>query len=177
MICYLDMDGVLTDFNRGVFEALGIPYAHDHPALMSYEWFSAVGTTRKLVDRLAGESFWAGLNWTPYGHDILNLLETEFGEENIFLLTIPMNNPGSWTGKREWVGKYMAGYVDRLIVTSAPKRLLAKRGRILIDDKESNCYAFIEAGADAIIVPAMWNKLRGWNVVERVKKALELYHG
>jgi hypothetical protein len=43
------------------------------------------------------------------------------------------------------------------MVTTAPKRLLAKPDHVLIDDKDSNVEEFIKDGGRAYMPPQPWN--------------------
>ena len=86
-----------------------------------------------------------------------------------------MLNPGSWPGKVEWVHRYFRTFEKRLIITQAPKSLLAKPDTLLIDDRDKNIEEFIAAGGQAILVPRPWNELHGWagESLQVVRNSLE----
>jgi len=164
---YLDMDEVITDFNAGVCRQINLPYPPK-----TYDFFEDV---RLQVNDFCTTEFWANLDWTPDGHDILRLVTSTFKPEQIYLLTIPMPNPGSYTGKALWVQRHLPEYSKRLIVTPAPKSLFARPDTLLIDDKDENVEGFVKAGGNAILVPRPWNELHGWanETYQVVKNSLE----
>jgi len=56
-----------------------------------------------------------------------------------------------------WVKEHLSRYYKQLIITMAPKHLLAKPDTLLIDDKDENVEGFWDAGGKAILVPRPWN--------------------
>jgi len=170
MIVYLDIDGVLADFRRGVCEEFNRKPDPEDGWLFWENWH---GVTTKDVDAVCDRTFWLNLYWTKDGWDIYTAIRSKF--DNIYLLTTPMPNDESWTGKAQWVEIWLPELYRRLIVTPAPKHLLAKPDTLLIDDKDENIAEFIAAGGHGILVPRPWNKLRGWTneSLQVVKNSLE----
>lgn len=155
---YLDMDGVLVDFHKGVHIVFDQPYNYQHKSLYDYDfWSDWDGISREQINEKCTTSFWQNLNWMHDGHDILRLITTVVKPEQIYLLTTPMPNPESATGKTLWVEKHMPEYKKRLIITQAPKHMFAKSDTLLIDDKTENVDDFIEAGGYGLLVPRPWN--------------------
>jgi 5'(3')-deoxyribonucleotidase len=173
MICYLDMDGVLTNFNKGAFEALGLGYCADHPALRMWDWYTYFGVDFDRFDSVCDDIFWAGLEWMPDGPAILEIVERKFGKKNIYLLTTPMPNVGSESGKAIWVRDNMPDYLDRLIVSRAPKKIFAGPGRVLVDDKTENVEEFQRGGGLVIPIARLWNIWREDCTIEILKRVLE----
>lgn len=173
MIVLLDIDGVLANFNKRAFEALGLPYTYGHPALREWYWYEYFTFSFEEVDSVCTIDFWAGVQWMPDGRDILALVESKF--DDIYLLTTPMPNPGSGTGKILWVNEHLPRYSKRTIITQVPKSLLAGPDRLLIDDKDENVAEFVTAGGQGILVPRHWNELCGWadETLQVVKNSLE----
>ena len=70
MKCFLDMDGVLTDFTTAVHEFHNIPYLPDkYPyPLGEWNWPSLAGnlTAQEFWGGLDGD-FWASLSWSHDG--------------------------------------------------------------------------------------------------------------
>ena len=166
----LDLDGVLVDFRRGVCEAFG----RDDPSDSWTFWENWEGVTFKDVNDCCNESFWANLKWTHEGIDIFKAVFEKYTND-IYLLTTPMPNLGSWTGKAQWVNKYIPVFNKRLIVTPVPKKLFADPDTLLIDDKDESIAEFVAAGGHGILVPRPWNELRGWSgeTLQVVKNSLE----
>jgi len=182
MIVYLDMDGVLVNFREGVFRVFNKP--HDLPKSIAglsnspekwIFWDDWPCITDAEVDSICTSDFWAGLRWTHDGKEILSMLEEKFGKENIFLLTTPMPNPGSGTGKMQWAQRHLPEYSKRLIISSAPKHLFASRDALLIDDKDSNIGGFYGCGGNSILVPRPYNKKHNSPTLPYIKAKLEKY--
>ena len=154
MKIFLDMDGVLIDFFTGVNEIFNIPKPPH-----KYNWFEDYGVSREQLNNVCGMRFFNGLDWMPDGREIEEVVRRKFGSGNIYLITLPMPNSESWTGKVMWVNKHLSLYNKRLIITPTPKSLLAGPDTLLIDDKDENVEEFRAAGGQAILVPRLWNKL------------------
>lgn len=164
MKIYLDLDGVLTDFNGALHKALGLEFDYNNwpytPGLWMY--FDEIPNKIKLhdINSRCHEGFWYNMPWMHDGQEILKMLEARYDPKDIYLLTCPMPNPGSWIGKFKWVRKNMPGYENRLIVTRAPKSLFADMfdgPALLIDDRDKNVEEFREVGGHAVLVPRPWN--------------------
>ena len=135
MIVFLDIDGVLANFGEGTYRAFGIPYNYlgSSPDWFYYqEW----GVSDAEFDSVCDRQFFASLRWMHDGRDILAIAERKFDPVKIHLLTAPMNNPGSPSGKMDWVLRHLPSYKKRLIITQVPKSLFADPDRLLIDDKD-----------------------------------------
>jgi 5'(3')-deoxyribonucleotidase len=178
---FLDMDGVLVDFTKGIHKKLGVPFSHDNwPYKKGPEgrnFNKELGITFNQMSVVCTFDFWATLDWTSDGHDIMRIVTDIFAPEQIVLLTAPMPNPMSASGKAAWVDVNLPHYNKRLIVSSASKQLLARLDRLLIDDNENNYAQWIAAGGKAILVPRHWNSLYNMNndAVLWVKQQLEQY--
>lgn len=174
---YLDMDGVLADFHKGVHNVFDRLYNYLSAYRYDFweDWEEPI--SRNEVNSICNKDFWKNLEWMHDGHDILREVTKYFKIKQIYLLTAPMPNVESATGKWMWVQNHLFEYYKQTIITQAPKYLFAKPGTLLIDDKDSNVEEFVAAGGDAILVPRPWNKLHrdkdcAWFVVamELVKR-------
>ena len=185
MKVFLDMDGVLVDFLDGVHRAFNIPYSTDTHPYEKGKWnmledikrpFCEGNFSFETVNDLCTVGFWRGLNWMHDGHEILAAIVKKFTYSNeISLLTTPMPNFGSWTGKAYWVNKHIPTFNGRLIITQEPKKLFAGPDTLLIDDRDENIEEFEAAGGQGILVPRLWNKLHNWanNTLQVVEQSLE----
>lgn len=156
MKVYLDMDGVLVDFRRGVCEVFGLS---GNPEKWCF-WEDWPNVTSEMVNAICTQEFWRTLNFTHDGQVILygwvGLMQ-KF--DDITLLTMPMPNPGSWSGKYLWVEENMpAKFMNNIIMLQGSKAQLAGPDILLIDDKDENVEKFRAAGGQAILVPRSWNK-------------------
>lgn len=156
---FLDIDGVLADFRKGVHDAFNKPYFYSTLTSKWYFWDDWPDVSSKMVDAICTMEFWIELSWMYDGQDILREVTKYFKPEQVYLLTTPMSNVESPTGKWIWVKNNIPKYYKRTIIAQAPKSLLAKPDCLLIDDKDENVEKFIAAGGDAILVPRPWNKL------------------
>jgi 5'(3')-deoxyribonucleotidase len=175
MKIFLDMDGVLVDFVSGAHRAFNKHY--DHAAPLVWEFFKEWGVSFKEFDAKCDIDFWDLLDWMPDGPEIEQTVRHKFGPENIYLLTTPMPNSGSGTGKLRWIKRCMPWVYDRTIISYAPKSLLAGPDTLLIDDKDENIAEFVAAGGCGILVPRPWNELHGWasETLQVIKNSLEAF--
>lgn len=158
---YLDCDQVLTDFVAGSLAAVGIDYpgTKNWPEGWTYDFFRQAGTSREEVDKHCGVDFWANLPWIEDGKDIRNQVLSRFRPDEITVLTTPMRNNGSYTGKMIWFERNVPELYHRVVPTAVPKDEFAVDFNcLLIDDCQRNVEAFIKAGGASILVPRPWNQ-------------------
>lgn len=180
---FLDMDGVLVNFLGGLHKALDVPYSYENYPYEKGKWnmltdikgFSDIPATFKQCNDCCTFEFWQNLEWIHDGHDILRMVTKKFDTKNIYLLTTPMPNPQSSTGKQLWIKYHLPIYYKRVIITQSPKHLLARSDTLLIDDKDQNIDGFIEAGGRGLLVPRPWNRAHfcADRTVETIKAFLE----
>jgi T4 RnlA family RNA ligase len=120
---FCDLDGVLVDFEKGVFDVTG-RHINDQP-------------TSKMWQRvLTYPKFFESLDWTPYGPDMWKQI-IDIGKQTPTILT---GTPSSTkkhheTGKREWCKNHLGPDVEVITCNSAEKYKYASNGHILIDDR------------------------------------------
>ena len=137
MKVFLDMDGVLTDFEKAVTQigaqsGLGDD-ASEEDKIKMY---------KKIED--AGEEFWSTMEWKEDGRQLWEALR----KFNPILLSAPGFFRGSVSGKKMWVKNNMPGvqlYIEN------DKYKYAEPDAILIDDMEKNVEAWKEAGGIGIL--------------------------
>lgn len=156
MTCFLDMDGVLTDF---VGAACAI-----HGASVPDPWPIGAWDVAPLLDMNASafwkplqHDFWATMPWTDDGKEILAECERRYGQQNIVLLTSPCASPYSASGKIAWIQRFMNPY-RRQYALCPCKQFMARSDAILIDDSIKNCKHFIACGGYAKLVTRPWNQ-------------------
>lgn len=176
---FLDMDGVLTDFTRGWTDILGLPYAYSpYPFEIGvWDYFPELlreyNVTFERVDDVCTHDFWANLPWMHDGRDILEAVLSRFDYENVYLLTSPMPNLGSPSGKWEWVERNIPSLKEQVIITNASKGLFAGPDRVLIDDKNENVQEFHRAGGEGIFCPRPWNAANMFDTIPFIRIHLE----
>lgn len=175
---FLDMDGVVADFQQGVYRAFNQPY--DYAKLpRAYDFWTTWDkvVTRREVNAACDTDFWANLPWTHDGHEILDVVLRKFDVNQIYLLTVPMPNILSPTGKWMWIAKNIPKLYNRTLIGPTPKSLLARPDTLLIDDHDKYVEGFKAAGGHAIRVPRPWNCMHSYSAIslELVKLALRNY--
>jgi 5'(3')-deoxyribonucleotidase len=161
MRIFLDVDGVLADWVGSVHRAIGIPY---DPAVWPYKigpagwgWHDEIGWSFMQVSELCDFDFWAGELWTHDGRAILNLVKT-FGD--VTLLTTPMPNIASASGKMAWIERELPELKRHVLITTELKAVLAQvPDSVLIDDCQKTVVEWRAAGGKAVLVPRHWNEL------------------
>jgi 5'(3')-deoxyribonucleotidase len=154
---FLDVDGVLVNFRKGIHDAFVKPYHYPTLSKKWKFWDDWPEVTFEMVNAVCTIGFWQNLEWMHDGHDILRVIFDKFSASQIYLLTTPMPNIESPTGKWLWVHDQIPAYIKRTIITQAPKFLLARPDTLLIDDKDQNIDEFVEAGGRGCLVPRPWN--------------------
>ena len=165
---YLDMDGVLIDFLGGLHKSLGVPYDINNYPYEKGKWnmltdikgFDDVPATFEQCNDACTESFWANLNWIHDGHDILRMVVQKFDTKNVNLLTTCMPNPGTPSGKIQWIEKNLPVFKRQFIIlgSGVGKGLFVNPDALLIDDRDKNIDEFIAAGGRGLLVPRPWNR-------------------
>jgi len=168
MKLYLDIDGVIADFTTGLTRAVGVPYDYPEspypfkPGVWDYflELKDRYGVTFEQCNAACNRDFWANLRWMYDGRDIVRVVIDVFSPDDIRLLTSPMPNLGSASGKMEWVDKNAPSMKKKTIITNVDKGEFAAPDRILIDDYDKNIDSWRAAGGIGIVCPRPWNSLR-----------------
>jgi 5'(3')-deoxyribonucleotidase len=162
MRVYLDLDGVLVDFDMGMQRAHNRVIEHDGLGQRPYKIEKVWGITEEeFWEPTRTAQFWSELDWTPDGIDILNEIETIVGRKQVAILTSPTLDPNCVAGKIQWVIDNIPEYRPRTFVGSR-KEMLAHPDAVLIDDTDYKLDRFVKAGGKGILVPRQWN--RNWNV-------------
>lgn len=139
MNLYVDMDGVLTDFDQQAADLFGVPrdeaqkYMEEHP---KKAWFK--------IDH-AGSDFWSEMPWMPDGKELWQKIAIH----RPTILSSPSKHQTSLTGKKEWIGENIG---DIPIILSSDKAQYAHDDCcVLIDDREKNIKAWEDAGGTGIL--------------------------
>jgi PAS domain-containing protein len=135
---YLDMDGVIVDFDRQFEEAFG---------MSPREFEEAFGTEmfwKKIEER--GVGFWRGMEWMPGGQELYNRI-SQFDH---YLLSSPSRSETSKIGKHLWKKDNTPG-TKLILARSYNKKNYADKSNILIDDREDNIQQWRDAGGIGIL--------------------------
>jgi 5'(3')-deoxyribonucleotidase len=169
--CFVDMDGVLVDFNKGALDLFGREDPYDDPANRGCFFLDQLlGLTEEEFRGPLGRDFWANLRPTPECHRIIEFLEMVFGPSNICILTAPIDTEGCMEGKLDWLKAHLPPRYRKQFLMGKPKWFAASSNAWLIDDWDHNVVSFREGGGQAILYPRPWNSehLRSGEDVFRV---------
>jgi cytidyltransferase-like protein len=134
---YVDMDGVLVDFDGGYEKLTGMTTRAADEKGPEFFW--------KPISK-AGAKWWITLNWMPDGKQLWDYVK----KYNPELLSAPSREEASKMGKRVWVKRELPGV--KLILRSADKKQeFASPNSILIDDREKNIEQWKSAGGVGIL--------------------------
>ena len=140
---FIDMDGVLTDFVGGVSQMIGMPMTNDDKGHSEYDKRKQELTDKRLFRNLPPmPDMWELIGYLKHTGLPLEIL-TAAGYINREL--------GVWD-KNEWVKQF----VDPTIVTTcvysgSEKAVFAKKGHVLIDDRQKNVDCWVAAGGIGIV--------------------------
>jgi hypothetical protein len=135
---FLDMDGVLVDFDEQFKELTG-QYPKDYEATHTIEEFW------DEIDN-AGVGFWRGMKWMPGGEALYN----RTSQFDHVLLSSPSRSEVSKIGKHLW-RRDKTPNTKLILSRSYLKKNYAAPNHILIDDRESNIKQWRDAGGIGIL--------------------------
>lgn len=141
---FVDLDGVLADFDRGAELALGMP-CH------TFQELHGAAVMWKALE--ATPDFYARLEWTADGRELWNALADSTlwdGPPPMILSGLPL---GTWADpqKREWCNRELGVGVPVITCMSIDKPHYCVAGDILIDDRETNGRDWTAAGGQFIL--------------------------
>lgn len=173
MICFLDLDGVLTDFVGAATKAHDLQYP-PYPEPGNHNMPEAYGLKDDATfwRKFDTEDFWANLDWMPDGREILKLVESAFS--TIQILTKPTRNPQCSSGKLRWIQKHIPKY-SRNVFIGPKKWLVASENKVLIDDHDKNINNFRLSGGIGILVPRVWNSAYEKDTLTTLERKLKCF--
>lgn len=153
---YLDMDGVISAFTAAAWPLFtkGESYDEKNYKKLGSKMEDELGIPPykfwPTIDR-AGTIFWANMPKFEWADELIEML----GPKNICICTSPSRAPECVFGKRMWLVNNGYGNLNYSIIKH--KHLMARPGRILIDDTPKKVDKWREAGGSAILFPQPWN--------------------
>jgi 5'(3')-deoxyribonucleotidase len=154
---FCDLDGIFADYLTPSLQLWGFdPEAY--PANCWNVW-EALGIAKSdyIGDIDRQPDFWRQIK--PY--DWCDALAGFFDDIGIrwSIVTSPwlFRHPTLHSDKVAWVRKYIGSHIKCHIIDD--KELLAKPGRLLIDDSDLNVSKFVESGGRAVLFPRRWNAM------------------
>ena len=145
---FVDMDGVLTDFERRFEQFAGVtPDEYMSQKEIQYGKDKANEQFWDLIDKQIGVRFWAGMPWMPEGEELYRYIK----KYKPTILTSPSREESSRIGKGVWVKRNMSGTPVKFGYKADGKAKFAGPNKILIDDREDNISAWKAAGGIGIL--------------------------
>ena len=147
---WIDLDGVLVDFNKAACQTLGIAYPQQ--TVLHRDWlndqFPDLSLT-KLFDRLhENPRFWQDMPPTDLCSHMVAFLDEYVSDWGI--MTSAWRHPACYAGKYEWVSKNLGRKaVGRMVIVSGTKERLTSPTAHLTDDTRANVDKWINAGGKA----------------------------
>jgi hypothetical protein len=144
---YLDMDGVIADWNAGVRDILGYIKEDPNAHYPDKEW-------NRIKDN---ERMYRDLPIMAQAGALISLakaFESQLGWNVLFLSAVPKGNDVHWAfwDKCLWAQKNFPGIPVHFGPFAKDKQVHCKPGDILVDDRRSNCEEWRAAGGIAVEV-------------------------
>ena len=135
---YVDMDGVVADFDQFVLENLGRTFDHKLGPGGDDEMWNFLKSVPHLYRILKP---------TPYAHEIMDAAKAT-GSNVEMLTAIPRRTalPGAEQDKYDWMDEHFPNVKVNIGPYSADKWKWAKPGHIIIDDRADNIKDWVEKG-------------------------------
>ena len=168
---YCDLDGVLVDFEKGVWrtiqaidslKSLGKTYKEITPEEVQ-EVLKTVPTDPSRADIASlmqnmpnkrlwpavgkNKSFWLDLEWMPDGPALWNYIKVY----HPMILTGVSMDKNCAQYKNTWVDRELGDHVDVITCFAREKLKWAGTDTLLIDDKERNCQQWASKGGSFIL--------------------------
>lgn len=152
---YLDMDGVLADFNAAATALLGATDAEENRAAQVGRWPDH--QWRKIADQ---ENFYLNLPKMPLADELVELairFRANLDYDVRILTAIPSGNdmPDAFHDKVDWINRYYGQHGFRVHFgpySHDKARHCQGSDDILVDDRTSNCDQWRSAGGTAVQV-------------------------
>ena len=171
MLVFLDMDGVIVNWDEGVCKLFSNYYEWkpEHKSICD-----ALNITKsQLWSKVRStKGFWENLQPYPWLDELLDVLN----DYEVHICTSPgICDAETFHGKATWINKYLGSKFNKNFVLTPNKWMLAKPDRILIDDYDKQITPFKEAGGHTILFPQEWNSNshNSHRKIEYVKEKLE----
>lgn len=184
MQIYLDMDGVLCDFIGGVgrlFKQNPLEFARKQATQGLYEAAGVPPAALWSKIEQAGANWWRNLDKSAIADDLVDISLAETNGDVFIVTSVPNFKDqsvlgGVHQGKIDWLSANLAVNGDplfwrrrTLFVSTEHKHLLAREGRLIVDDTDVVTKTWTAAGGMAIQVDLL--SPRVGDVIDRVRWA------
>lgn len=136
---YVDMDGVLADFKKGILKEPS--FKENYRDFQDFLDSKAYDFTAALP-----ESFWFGLDWMSDGRQLWSYVK----KYTPFILSAPAKSNACILGKKKWCMRHLMIPMNRVILEN-DKHKYANSSSILIDDTQKKIDKFRSHGGIGIL--------------------------
>jgi 5'(3')-deoxyribonucleotidase len=151
---FLDMDGVLVDFDEGVRQKFSCDWWYPTEWSIPYEELGF--EQEQFWNVLDYPEFWEHLSWTKDGKEILFVL----AQYKPCILS-HCRLPNSFAGKWKWLQREIPDVIpEERVLMGWGKTNVAHPNAILIDDSDHIIEEWEHRGGLGILYPRPWNKNR-----------------
>lgn len=158
LTCYLDLDGVIGDWESQAIKAIGGQPVHSIPKKELWQRITEYDTTV--------EKFFENIPKMPYADRLVNYLKDSF--ESLIILTASGFTPKDVKQQKiKWVKHHYPDLEVIVVQKSVDKAQYANNESILIDDRDVSINAWTETGAVGILHTTFENT---YNAVEWIKQ-------
>jgi len=153
MIIYLDLDGVIINWAKGVCDWFGVQCKPEEIT----HWDAMYDITHTEVDefwnKIKTPAFWEYLEFYPGAKKFIKKLKKY---SDVILLTSPARGCAGF--RQNWIQKYLPDfYNENKYIITPGKYHCAYNKTILIDDSDKNCSMFAQNGGHTVLYPQPWN--------------------
>jgi 5'(3')-deoxyribonucleotidase len=151
-IILLDLDGVLIDFISGCLKVLGRHEKHDD--IKSWNFYREWGISdEEFWEKCSVPGFWYNLELYPWAKEFYSSLKKH---GDVVISTSPSSHPLCTQEKIAFCQDKL-GIKRRDIMVGGRKELMARPGRILIDDYIENINNFNKNIGTGLLFKQPWN--------------------
>lgn len=163
---FLDMDGVVVNWVRGICAAHNRPNPYLEPHAQGvWDVWSLWNMTIDDFWAPCSSEFWRGLAKTEEADALVGIATAASGVVcgtalPVRVITMPASHglEGCIEGKLGWLDEHYPTLSHEVIFERDKwKYAAAQPGSLLIDDNEKNCAKWIQSGGYAVLVPRPWN--------------------
>ena len=141
---YMDLDGVVVDFLKGISDIIGIQLKNFN------DWGKHKKEGWKLVSD-KGSGFWSDLEWLRDGKQLWTYIK-KYSPSILSAYPVNKNNMDyAIKGKNEWISNNLNGYGNVNLVKGIEKQNYATPTSILIDDSQRNIKQWESKGGIGIL--------------------------
>ena len=158
MTVFLDLDGVCSNFEKGLEKIFNKPYNKRSPLIKTHQWYGiSLKDQWEKIDA-QGYEWWADLETEPWFLDLKSMIKS-FTNDIVILTACPRYAEHAAKGKVLWIRKHFGLHQDFIITKSSLKKHCARPDSVLIDDNDTNIQEFNKYQGKGILFPRIWNSL------------------